>query len=178
MRNKRILVIEVAPVRVRSASGEAVMTDQFDVEVTYSPDQTLNENDEALLSDGFSDGTLSKYMILMDDQYEGNATLNSFIDWKKRKGYDVSVVKTSDIDVSGAPTNGQVIAYMQNLPAADYPEYLLVIGDHTADQGGEGTYIVTYKANYGGYSDLYIACRDDSDFIPDLLHGRFSGLLF
>jgi hypothetical protein len=108
-------------------------------------------------------------MVLMDDQFENNTVLDEFVDWKQRKGYEVAIVKTSDINPGGAPSNSEIVAYMRNLAASNYPDFLLILGDHTATNGVQGYYFLTYG---GGYTDLDIACRDDSDWIPDLFYGR------
>jgi len=174
LRNRRILVVEVASMRVRPASREALIAESFELEVTFTTTLTGNSSQSQgeHLREGFADGMLSKYMILMDDQYTNNAKLAEFVEWKKRKGYDVDIVKTSDIDAGGSPTNGQIISYMQGLSAADYPEYLLVIGDHSPGSGVHGFFFNSYQTWSEGYSDLYFACRDNTDFYPDLYHGR------
>jgi len=176
LRNKRILAIEVVPMLVNPVSQEALITDSFELEVTFEAPAPRSFNDipdvPEHLPEGFAEGTLPKYMILMADQYTNNAKLAEFVDWKKRKGYDVNVVKTSDIDPNGMPTNGQIVSYMQALPAEDYPEYLMVIGDPSPNNGVHGFWFQSYKTWSDGFSDLYFACRDNTDFYPDLYHGR------
>lgn len=173
LRNRRILTMEVTPVQVRAESRIALVAEQMEVNVTYMPDAPGESGEGAdvgeELPEGFVQGAPGKYMILMDDQFTNNATLAEFVEWKQRKGYDVTIVKTSDIDPGGAPTNSQIISYMRGLPAGEYPEYLLIIGDHTAANGVEGTY---FSTGDGGWTDLYIACRDGVDYLPDLYHGR------
>jgi len=111
---------------------------------------------------------LPKYMILMDNQFEGNAMLTQFIDWKKRKGNDVVVVKTSEIPsvVYGAPTNEELVSYMRGLSDADYPKYLLILGDETVDNGVAGQ-----PAGRNTYTDINLKSRNN-DSIPDLYGGR------
>ncbi len=172
IRNRRILTIEVTPVQVRAESRVVLIAEQMELNVTYMPDApegSGDADDGGDLPEGFPQGTPGKYMILMDDQFTNNATLAEFVEWKHRKGYDVTIVKTSDIDPGGSPINSQIISYMRDLPAGDYPEYLLIIGDHTAANGVEGTY---FSTGDGGWTDLYIACRDATDYLPDLYHGR------
>lgn len=179
LRNRRLLVVEVAPLRANPLRGEALVADSIEVKVAYEmlpgtpePGPATKDLKSEVLKEGFAEGAPSKYMILMDDQFTNNALLATFADWKRRKGYDVAVVKTSDIDASGAPTNGQIVAYMRALSAADYPEYLLIVGDHTAASGVAGAYFNTDTTDYYGYTDLDIACRTSSDYLPDLYYGR------
>ncbi|HPN31407.1 MAG TPA: C25 family cysteine peptidase, partial [bacterium] len=108
-----------------------------------------------------------KYMILMDDQFEANSKLAEFIDWKKRKGLNVTVVKTSQINSNGAPYYPEIVNFMRSLAAADYPDYLLIIGD---DDPANGVSAASYNDSLR--TDLDIACRTDDDFIPDMFYGR------
>lgn len=63
----------------------------------------------------------------MNDQFEGNDSLDSFINWKRLKGYEVDVVKTSEIDSSG-PDSAQIVAYMRDtLSSNEYPTFLLIM---------------------------------------------------
>lgn len=166
IRDQMLCAVDVAAIRFVPETGEAVAATELELDVEADLDAAAVEEkiDEEPAATG-----LPIYMILMDDQFAANTTLNTFIDWKKRKGYDVRTVKTSQIDASGAPTNGQIVAYMRGLAASNYPAYLLIIGDHTASNGVQGAY---FSTDMGGYTDLDIACRTASDWIPDLFHGR------
>ncbi len=169
LRNRRLLVLELAPLLVRPARREGVMATHLEIAVDLAPAGRHAAAAEWLVEDGFSTGTPSKYMILLDDQYATNALLAEFVEWKRRKGYDVALVRTSDIHPSGAPSCTNVVDYMQALPAAEYPEYLLIIG-HQDPATGVAAWPFTTTS--GGYSDLYTACRDNEDFYPDLYYGR------
>lgn len=111
------------------------------------------------------------YMILVNDQFSENRLLESFIQWKRRKGYRVVAVKTSQIpsQTQSGPSHDEIVDFMRSLDAAAYPAYLLIIGDHQRETGVEG---FAFKTKEGGYSDLYIACRDEQDHYPDLFYGR------
>ena len=163
IRDQAICVVELAAIRFVPESGEAVAATDLEISVigldAINPARDLEPDADAL----------PIYMILLDDQFAANSTLLSLIDWKKRKGYDVRTVQTSQIDASGAPTNGQIVAYMRGLAASNYPNYLLILGDHTASNGVQGAYFTTIM---GGYTDLDIACRTTNDWIPDLYYGR------
>ena len=181
LRNRRLLAIELAPIRVNSARQEATVAESFDLVVAYEklpeptevePGLRAPDSRNEILPAGFEDGTPLTYMVMMDDQFTNNTLLATFLDWKRRKGCAVTVVKTSEIAPSGAPTNGQLTAYLRALPAADYPEYLLIVGDHTAANGVEGAYFNSDEADYYGYTDLDFARRTTADYLPDLYYGR------
>jgi hypothetical protein len=177
IRGRRILIVDVAPVRVRPASGEARVADRIELDVRFeapaddgsSGSDSGASKDEPLAETGFDSPTLPVYTILMDDQFADNGVVADLIDWKMRKGYDVRTILTSDIDAGGAPTHNQVRDYLRALDAGDYPEYLMIIGDNTAGNGVEGYYFLTSE---GGWSDLYLSCRDAADDLPDLYSAR------
>ncbi|OGV47072.1 MAG: hypothetical protein A2X46_09890 [Lentisphaerae bacterium GWF2_57_35] len=176
LREKRLLVLQLVPVRWNPHSREALAAGHLEITVTMTPlPARLAQEDvtqaAGLLPDAAS-GDLRRYMILMDDQFEGNGLLTQFVDWKKRKGYKATVVKTSQINANGAPNNTQIINYMRGLAATNYPHYLLILGDHTETNGVAGKYFNSDTSDWYGYTDLDIACRTGADYIPDLYYGR------
>lgn len=176
LRNHRLLVIQLAPIRVQPESRIALAAVHLELNVELGP--PIDGEDGGELLSPFPEeapaapGVLPIYMVLMDDQFANNKVLADLVEWKKRKGYDVRLVKTSDINANGSPTNGEIVAYMRGLAASNYPSYLLIVGDHTANNGVAGAYFNSDSSDYYGYTDLDIACRTGTDWIPDLYCGR------
>ncbi|MBN1600103.1 MAG: hypothetical protein JW915_00775 [Chitinispirillaceae bacterium] len=187
-RDRKILVIHYCPVQVVSDEEYAVITTNADIIIKLN--STGEDNISAGLSSSsftamtatgaitlpstYDNGTVGenpeRYMILMNDQFYGNARLNEFIEWKKRKGYSINVVKTSDINSNGHPHVDTIINYMRALADSVYPTYLLIIGMKDSTDG-----VAAWKYSFNGtlrYTDLYTSCRDDADFVPDLFCGR------
>ena len=191
MRNHRVLVVDVAPVRVNAKTGEVLAAGRLELAVTLTPTPPQPEPDnsgpglasyeyDAVMGAGIfgfeaaplpESETPSKYMIMMDDQFASNSKLVEFVEWKNRKGYSVVTVKTSQIPAStpGAPNSSEIVNYMRTLPDADYPLYLLTIGTENAANGVAAKYYSTYS---GGYTDLDTSCRTGTDWVPDLFCGR------
>lgn len=165
IRDCRILRVVVAPIRFAPADLSAEITYEYDVIVTWNAQ-------DAVVADPVDGSALPIYMILTPDIYATNAALQALADWKMRKGLDTRMVTTSQINPGGAPSNAEIVAYMRGLPDEDYPRYLLIAGPHTETNGVAGAYFNTHTTNYYGYTDLDIACRTDTDFYPDLYHGR------
>jgi len=106
------------------------------------------------------------YLIIVYDDFYDN--IQPLVEWKKKKGFHVTVTKTSDIP--GGATVGNITNYIQDayenwdIP----PTFCLLVGDvgqipaHTGDETGHVT-------------DLYYFTVDGEDFIPDIFYGRFSG---
>lgn len=158
--NKSYLEVGLTPFQVNPVTREAVITYELVLEVSF----------EVPLSSAAPESAgPQKYMILTDDQFAENISLKNFILWKKKKGLEVTLVKTSQINAAGAPPVEEIIQYMRGLSDSAYPDYLLLIGKHDAATGVAASFV---KTKYGGYSDLYTACRDDKDFLPDLYYGR------
>lgn len=169
MRDKNYLEVTIAPFRFNPVSESVIIAHDMELEIQLITDQTAADGPRTEFNNVRSQNGLEKYMILMDEQFYNNEKLAEFIQWKKCKGLDVRVVTTEDINPNGAPVIDEITAYMRNLPADQYPEYLLIIGGHDKATGVAGTYIRTW---FRGFSDLYTACRTETDFIPDLAYGR------
>jgi hypothetical protein len=111
-----------------------------------------------------------KYVIISDPAFE--TTLQPFIDWKTKSGYNVIEAYTNDPAVGG--TTSSIQSYLQGLydagtPSDPAPTYVLFVGDYdnlTAFDGEVGTTQVT---------DLHY-CEFDggSDYLPDMYYGRIS----
>jgi len=104
------------------------------------------------------------YLIITDPVFESN--LLEFIQWKERKGYDVTLVTTTETGSS----KEDIKNYIEN---AYYtwitpPTYVLLVGD---------TGNIPYWTGYGPgnpATDLYYATLEGSDYFPDVGIGRFS----
>ncbi|MFO7879045.1 MAG: C25 family cysteine peptidase, partial [Bacteroidales bacterium] len=111
-----------------------------------------------------------KYVIVADRQFE--TTLQPFIEWKTKSGYNVVEAYT---DVIGTTTT-DIQSYLQGLydagSASDpAPTYVLIVGDH------DGNYNVpAFSGETESHvTDLYYGCYDGgNDNIPDLYLGRMS----
>ena len=167
IRDRRMLKVVVVPARFVPADSSLEIVHDFELRATWAPAAAAEP--PAAPPDS---SALPIYMVLAPDVYATNAALQALADWKARKGFDVRMVKTSQIHPGGAPSNAEIVAYMRGLPLADYPEYLLIAGPHTQTNGVAGAYFNTSTADYFGYTDLDIACRTSTDFFPDLYHGR------
>ena len=182
-RNRRYLSIEITPIRTLPYRKEVVVTYSLDLQVTFTG------NTSSIVPPGPSSGSFNTisplpvvnlaneqpdvYMILCNDQFNSNSKLAEFVQWKKRKGYDVRVVPTSTINGNGAPDSSEIRRYLQGLSSSNYPLYLLIIGDQTA-QSGVATH--TFTTGQGGVTDLFYSFRDGFDILPDLYCGRLPAL--
>ena len=66
------------------AADMDISVDFADAQLDDFDSHSLVEDEPSLRSEADA-STLPIYMILMDDQFDGNSNLNTFIDWKKTK---------------------------------------------------------------------------------------------
>ncbi|KPL07294.1 hypothetical protein AMJ86_04795, partial [bacterium SM23_57] len=106
------------------------------------------------------------FLIICNSIYESNTDLLEYVDWKSRKGYQVTVAST---DETGT-TREQIKQYIQN--AYDLwdvpPTHVLFIGDT-----GDIPYY-TGSTSSNPSTDLYFACLEGGDYFADVGLGRLS----
>jgi len=110
-----------------------------------------------------------KYLIIADPMFRNNPNLKDFADWKKSLGFVVVLAFTDEI-------GGNAIANIQKYIKEQYtsslpPTFALFVGDHEQIPG-----MVKQAPARGSshYTDLYYFTVDGSDYLPDILYGRFS----
>ncbi len=107
------------------------------------------------------------YLIVTHDNFE--SAIQPLADWKAQKGYDVTVVATSDIP--GGNTKENIKAYIEDAYDnwAVPPTFVLLVGDTGYISHWVGT------QSDSPSTDLYYVTMDgSSDWQPDLWVGRFS----
>ena len=110
-----------------------------------------------------------RYLIVANSMFRGH--LDTFIAWKKRKGFLTDIVYTDNPAVGSDTTS--IAAYIKSLytnatatnPA---PTYVLLVGDVEQLPAFVGV------TNSSHISDLYYATWTSGDNIPDCHYGRFS----
>jgi hypothetical protein len=121
---------------------------------------------ESKLKTWFQGGPV-KYVILSDPMFE--EPLQQFIEWKSRKGFQVTELYRGRDGVGETPAamRAALSEIYHSAAPGDAPfTFLLIVGDH--DQ------IPAFQSP-GHVTDLYYAEYDgDGDFFPDVFYGRFS----
>lgn len=110
-----------------------------------------------------------RYLIVAHSSFRGQ--LDSFIRWKKRKGFLVTVAYTDDAAVGTTKTSiaNYIKSQYDNATAENpAPLYVLLVGDVAQ--------IPTYtgESDSGHKTDLYYFTWTGNDLIPDCYYGRFS----
>ena len=122
-----------------------------------------------------------KMLVICHSGFQGNAALNSWLQWKLQKGYYVDIYYTGS-GTNNAGTTANAIAsfiktkYNASVAAGNAYTYLIVIGD----TGQVPFYTRDYEDDDVGYvaSDLGYASVDYStnsnDVFPDMYYSRMS----
>ncbi len=130
----------------------------------------LNNQD---ISDGIThtesrDGE-KNYIIITHSEYLSQA--NDLAEWKRQLGYSVEVVSQASWTASQVKT---AIHDLYDLWTPK-PDYFVIIGDHTGSYAVPGEIHQDPSNGDDFATDLYFACMDgESDYVPDMAHGRIS----
>jgi hypothetical protein len=119
----------------------------------------------------------ANYMQLLD--LTGN-NLQTLINWKREKGFDVRIVSTFDINASATESVsfGELRNWMRDQWTESRPEFLLLIGDD--DDDGHSSAAMpdsVVQSSHSGeldVSDHFYALQEGDDYFPELFVGRLS----
>lgn len=182
--------IYVSPVQYNPVTQKIRIYTQIDVEFTFANVDMAATNDlQKYASPMFTvsndlfvnkmQGTRAemssapiKYLIIGNEMFSTNEDLADFVAWKRRLGYIVEVVYTSDPNVGTTATS--IKNYIQNeynnpTDENPAPTFLLFLGDREQ--------LPAFNTKVSGedhITDLYYATLNGSDFIPDCYYGRLS----
>lgn len=188
MRDVNLANISVSPVMYNPVTNKVRVYTRVNVEVTYvnanvpatyemkakygSPmfqtAQNAVINPQEQSRDEFSQAPI-RYLIIAHSMFENNSQLAEFVNWKKRIGYLVDVAYTSTIGTTTTAIKNYILSQYENATAANpAPTFILLIGDHAQIPAFSST------EQNSHVTDLYYACLNGSDNIPDCYYGRFS----
>ena len=208
-RNQNLAVLHFAPVQYNPVTNQLVVCRSVDVTITYvNPDQVATQDMQELhyspafaaaatmntlpRKDAAYQGAPVRILVVAGSTFNGDANLTSYIKWKKRKGYLIDVVYTSDANVGTTTTS--IAAYIKSQytnatldnPA---PTFVVLVGDAASSVNNNATptgalipafstQLSTSDACYDSDAehptDLYYFTWTDGDHLPDCYYGRFS----
>lgn len=188
-RDRNLARLVYSPVQYNPVTGQTVLYTEVSVELQYKQVDVAatarmkqlhhspafgNTAVASVMDDGKSVRTAAPlhYLIVSHSSFRGE--LDSFIEWKKRQGFLVTVAYTDDEGVG--TTNTAIASFIKGfydnatteLPA---PTYLLLVGDH--EQIPAFNARCTSPAS-DHITDLYYTTWTSGDNIPDCYWGRFS----
>ena len=188
-RDRRLARLQFSPVSYNPVQGTAIVCRSATVTVRYieSDRSATDELFSRYYSPAFASNASVinslypkavrttapvRYLIVANSMFRGH--LDSFVEWKRRKGFLTDIVYTDDATVG--TTTSSIQAYIQsqytNATASNpAPTYVLLVGD--VDQLPPFSAQVTSPSS-DHITDLYYMSWTAGDHLPDCHYGRFS----
>lgn len=191
-RNINLATIFVSPIQYNPVTGEFLIFDDIDVEITFKNARETETYEMKKLHASRAFATANslvinpigsqtkenlsapiRYLIVSHSMFRGE--FDDFIAWKKRKGFLVDIVYTDDPAVGTTFSSIQSFLksqYTNATPQNPAPTYVLLVGDVAqipAKTIGSDTWWSSAHP-----TDLYYFTWTTGDNIPDCYYGRFS----
>lgn len=189
MRERTLGTLIISPYKYNPVTNELIVTTNVTVRVSFdSPNMELEKRKQLyqspifeasysrvinpLISNIQKDAIVTyptKFVIVADPMFQ--STLQPFVEWKTKKGFNVVEAYTNNPAVGNTTTS--IKSYLEGLynaatPGDPAPSYVLFVGD--VDQ------IPAFTGTTGSHvSDLYYCEYDGGgDYFPEVYYGRFS----
>ncbi len=188
-RNVNLATLYFSPIRYNPVTGEIKVIKNLDVEITfedadiaatngmkknhYSPAFSIKSDIVNLDTKEMYTSAPLRYLIVSHASFRGQ--LDTFIDWKKRKGFLVDIAYTDDVNVGTSTTSIQSYIKSQYTNATvsnPAPTYVLLVGDIDQIPAFDSRVSSSFLNDH--ITDLYYFTWTDGDNIPDCYYGRFS----
>ncbi len=189
VRGHRLILLEMAPVRYNPASAELDTISEVNIRLKLTGSDVANTLVELnrLSSSSFDDvlsgsvmnynlgqtslasKTGERYLIITANVYE--SALASFVSLKQSQGFSVSLVNLS--------TTGTDTTSIKNYIRGQYqgttpPVYVLLVGDYNDGEDSLTNWPFRSSGQSSYRTDLeYFTMDGNTDFVPDMLYGRF-----
>lgn len=185
-RDRRLACLRFTPVSYNPVTGQVAVVRRAEVTVSYrGVDRTgTEEMFRRYYSPAFNSGASSinalypksvstaapvRYLIVANSMFRGQ--MDTFVQWKKRKGFITDIVYTDDAAVGSTTTSIQnyIKSQYTNATATNpAPTYVLLVGDVAQLPAFDGTTASDH------ITDLYYMTWTTADNLPDCHYGRFS----
>ncbi|MBQ9473911.1 MAG: T9SS type A sorting domain-containing protein [Bacteroidales bacterium] len=189
-RSQNLARLLFSPVRYNAVRGQLIVVRNIEVEITYrEPDaeatRRMAQHRSAMFAevpvvnadkrDGAKDAPTTspvRYLIVAHSSFRDQ--LDSFVVWKRRKGFITDIVYTDDAAVGG--TAASIAAYVKSqytyaTRTKPAPTFLLLVGDVEQIPAFDGENAPAFESHV---TDLYYVTWTDGDLLPDCYCGRFS----
>ena len=185
-RDRRLARLRFTPVSYNPVSGQVAIMRRAEVKVSYRGVDSVGTQEmfRRYYSPLFNSGASSinglypksvstvapvRYLIVANSMFRGQ--MDSFVQWKKRKGFITDIVYTDDAAVGSTTTSIQTYIqsqYTNATSANPAPTYVLLVGDVDQLPAFDGTTASDH------ITDLYYMTWTTGDNLPDCHYGRFS----
>ena len=119
-----------------------------------------------------------KMLVICYSGFQGNAALNSWLQWKLQKGYYVDIYYTNETGTTASNIKNFIkTKYNASVSAGNAYTYLIVIGDTDQVPYYMVKYIdddIEYCASDLGYAAVNFTTSSTSNYFPDMYYSRIS----
>jgi hypothetical protein len=186
LRDKRLVLVKVAPVSYDATAGKIEVHTDARVKVTlknsdlaktarikkvYRSPYFAAFGREMLVPPSIAGMKVDEvkkpvtYAIVADRSFEND--LKPFIEWKTQKGFNVQVGYTDQVGKTAEQIKTWVHGLYNNPGENAPPSFLLLVGDNEQ--------VPSFPGKSGSHlADLYFVAVTSGDNIPDIVTGRFS----
>lgn len=190
-RDRNLARLQISPVRYNAVQGKLIVCRSADISVRYidvdrsatdqmfrlhhSPAFKVGSTLNSLYPKEVSSAIPIRYLIVSHSMFQGQ--LDNFVNWKRRKGFLVDVVYTSNPAVG--TTTASISSYIHSqytnaTPQNPAPTYVLLVGDHEQIPAYDNQTAATSSGSAQHVTDLYFMTWTAGDHVPDCYYGRFS----
>jgi len=182
-RDLRVVSLMIQPFQYNSTSKELAVTNNINFEIITEGESGINQKEKAnkmsrifepiyeLAVTNYRDLERTEYqspsyMLIYPEANMIETDLEPLLNWKHKKGYNVTAVCTSEIGTSLEDIKN----YIQNAydTWTDPPELVCLIGDAL------GSYTIPATFMEGGEGDHYYSLLEGDDILADVIIGRIS----
>ncbi len=190
-RDLRLVSVRVNPIRYNPVTRTLSVVERLELRLNSTSEQGVNpkrverpfrsaafEPIYAAIVDNYdqlprAEIRRGSYLVITVDDYA--AAMGSFVEWKRQRGIETTLVTLSQIGAS--PTNQDIKDYIQNAYDTwpNPPDYVLLVGDSTMS-GSYGTMPCWYMPGvpFNHVVDHPYVELDGGDYFPDAMVGRMS----
>lgn len=185
-RDRRLARLRFTPVSYNPVSGQVAVVRRAEVTVRYRGVNQAGTQEmfDRYYSPAFASGSASinalypkavrttapvRYLIVANSMFRGH--LDTFVEWKRRKGFITDIVYTDDPAVGTTTTTISAYIkrqYTEATTASPAPTYVLLVGDVAQLPAFTGV------SSSEHVTDLYYMTWTTGDNLPDCHYGRFS----
>ena len=184
-RDLRLVPVTFTPVRCNPGSRRIEVAGHITVQVTFAGQDGRNVKQEhhRIVSPSFDqmyrhlvvnyDGVrndqtvgLGSYVIICPDDAEVVQTLQPLVEWRSRKGYDVTLVTTAETGISATEIRAWLVNAYETWE--NPPEYIVLVGDTSGAIG------LPHFSQSGGPTDHDYCQLEGDDLLADAHVGRIS----
>lgn len=184
MRGISVALLEVRAVNYNPVDNKLLIHNNIDIVIDYRPPTAIALHEAARTASPYFDAlyapmagaaalgiasTTAPVRMLVVAHRMFEQALLPFVRWKRQKGFEVEVAYTDRIGRTPTDIKHYIRdVYNAATPQHPAPTFLVLVGDvEQVPASGMGS--ETERC-----TDLYYACIDDDDHLPELLYGRIS----